>query len=102
MTAEAERRQFHAWLNEREMPFNFITPRSRNSWSYDVYIPVRGITKSVDCYQQVIVELKSLRGSKTQKEWQRIYEKSGTPYKAVKDYTEARKFIEKVMEVIEG
>lgn len=70
--------------------------QSRGVWDYEVFIPYKGVTGSIDCYQEIRIEMKRQRGgtvSPEQKAWMRIYEKSGIPCKVCKGASEAIEFV---------
>lgn len=74
--------------------------QSRGVWDYEVYIPIRGIDNTIDCYQQVKIEMKRRKGgtvSDEQKEWGKIYELAGVPCKICKGADEAIKFVKKYL-----
>lgn len=77
--------------------------QSKGVWDYEIFIPIKGITGTVDTYQEVRVELKRQKGgvvSSEQKSWGRIYEKAGIPCRICKGANEAIKFIEEIKEEI--
>ncbi|MBP5470020.1 MAG: hypothetical protein J6Z11_12340 [Candidatus Riflebacteria bacterium] len=70
--------------------------QSRGVWDYEVFIPIRGISGQIDCYEMVKIEMKRRKGgivSEEQKTWGKIYELSGIPCKICKGADEAIKFI---------
>ena len=70
--------------------------QSRGVWDYEVFIPIRGISGQIDCYEMVKIEMKRRKGgivSEEQKTWGKIYELSGIPCKICKCADEAIKFI---------
>lgn len=74
--------------------------QSRGVWDYELYIPIRGIDNTIDCYQQVKIEMKRRKGgtvSDEQKEWGKIYELAGIPCKICKGADEAIKFVKKYL-----
>ena len=116
---------FHKWLESKGYPHCHIANESRSGgrnavirgaklkrmgqssgvWDYEVYIPAKGITGSVDSYQQVRIEMKRKKGgtvSQAQRSWGRIYEKAGIPCRICKGADEAIKFIDEIIKDIEG
>ena len=74
--------------------------QSRGVWDYDVFVPIKGITGEVDCYQQLKIEMKRIKGSSVsseQKEWGKIYEMAGIPCKICYGADEAIRFVEKYL-----
>ena len=70
--------------------------QSKGVWDYDIFVPIKGINGTVDCYQELRIEMKRRHGgvvSQEQKEWGKIYELSGTPCKICKGVDEAIKFV---------
>ena len=70
--------------------------QSRGVWDYEVFIPIKGITGRVDCYEQVKIEMKRRKGgvvSPEQKQWGKIYEMAGINCKVCKGADEAIKFV---------
>lgn len=70
--------------------------QSRGVYDYDVYIPLKGITEEVDCYELIKIEMKRKKGgavSPEQKEWAHIYELAGIPNKVCKGADEAIEFV---------
>lgn len=68
-----------------------------------VFIPVKGTTGFIDCYQMCAVEMKRRKGSTTtkeQKEWLKILGGAGCIGKVCKGADEAIAFIKKVQEDI--
>ena len=56
--------------------------QSKGAWDYEIFIPIKGITKTIDAYQEVRIELKRQEGGRVspeQKAWGRVYEKAGIP-----------------------
>lgn len=75
--------------------------QSRGVWDYEIYIPFKGVTGTVDCYEIVKVEMKRKFGGQTsseQRAWQRIYEKAGIPCKVCKGADEAIEFVKSLMQ----
>lgn len=73
--------------------------QSKGFWDYSVFVPVKGITGTVDAYEQVMIEMKRQKGgvvSPEQRIWQHIYEKSGIKCKICKGCEEAIQFIEEI------
>ena len=69
---------------------------SKGFWDLEVFIPIKGITGAVDCYQQVMIEMKKRKGgtvSPEQKEWKKVYELAGIPCKVCKGADEAIAFV---------
>lgn len=74
--------------------------QSKGVWDYEVYIPVKGTTGTVDCYELAKVEMKRQKGgvaSPEQKIWGKIYEKTGLYCKICKGADEAIDFIKSIM-----
>lgn len=74
--------------------------QSRGVWDYEIYIPRKGITGAVDCYEIAKVEMKRKFGgvvSQEQKQWQKIYEMAGIPCKICKGADEAIDFIKSLV-----
>lgn len=111
---------FSNWLKLNNIPHAHIANESRSSsrnalirgaklkkmgqskgvWDYEVFIPIKGITGTVDCYQQVKIEMKRKKGgtvSAEQKAWGKIYELAGIPCKICKGVTEAIDFVKTFM-----
>lgn len=111
---------FADWLRDNNIPHAHIANESRSSsknaiirgaklkkmgqskgvWDYEIYIPIKGITGAVDCYQQVKIEMKRKKGSTVspeQKEWGKIYELAGIPCKICKGADEAIEFVKNLM-----
>lgn len=111
---------FSDWLKVNNIPHAHIANESRSSsrnamirgaklkrmgqskgvWDYEVFVPIKGITGAVDCYQQVKVEMKRQKGgtvSPEQKQWGKVYELAGIPCKVCKGAEEAIDFIKSFM-----
>ena len=111
---------FTYWLRMNNIPAAHIANESRSSsknalirgaklkrmgqskgvWDYEVFVPIKGITGAVDCYQQVKVEMKRQKGgtvSPEQKQWGKIYELAGIPCKVCKGADEAIEFVKSFM-----
>ena len=74
--------------------------QSRGVWDYEVYLPIKGVTGTIDCYELVKIEMKRIKGgtvSTEQKIWGRIYEKAGITCKICKGADEAIDFIKSLM-----
>lgn len=74
--------------------------QSRGVFDYDIFVPIKGITGEVDCYELIKIEMKRKKGgsvSKEQKEWQKIYEMAGIPCKVCKGADEAIEFVQQHM-----
>lgn len=70
--------------------------QSRGVWDYEVFVPIKGITGEVDCYQQLKIEMKRKKGSTIsveQKKWGEIYELAGVPCKICHGANEAIDFV---------
>ena len=70
--------------------------QSRGVWDYEVYVPIKGVTGEVDCYQQLKIEMKRKKGSTVsaeQKKWGKIYEMAGIPCAICKGADEAIAFV---------
>lgn len=114
---------FHQWLELKHIPHAHVANESRSSgrnaairgakikrmgqargvYDYEIFLPVKGITGTIDCYQEVRVEMKRQKGgtvSPEQKEWQKIYDKAGIPNAVCKGAEEAIKYIEGLMKGI--
>lgn len=112
--------KFSAWLNVNKIPHCHIANESRSSsrsamirgaklkrmgqsrgvWDYEIYIPRKGITGAVDCYEIVKIEMKRKFGgvvSPEQKIWGKIYEKAGIPCKICKGAEEAVDFVKSML-----
>lgn len=108
---------FATWLRANKIPAAHIANESRSSsknamirgaklkkmgqsrgvWDYEVFVPIRGITGAVDCYQQLKIEMKKKKGgtvSPEQKEWKKVYELAGIPCKVCKGADEAIAFVD--------
>lgn len=73
---------------------------SKGFWDLIVFIPIRGITGRVDCYEQVMIEMKRRKGgvvSEEQKTWGKIYELAGIPCKICRGADEAIAFVNKYL-----
>ena len=122
-TEDEEAKMFHKYLELKNIPHCHIANesnggtqyarirgakmkamgQSKGVWDYEVFLPIKGITGTVDTYQEVRVELKRQKGgavSSEQKAWGRIYEKAGIPCRVCKGANEAIKFIEEIKEEI--
>lgn len=74
--------------------------QSRGVFDYDVYVPIKGITGEVDCYELIKIEMKRKKGgtvSAEQKSWQKIYEMSGIQSRICKGADEAIEFVKSVL-----
>ena len=74
--------------------------QSRGVWDYEVYVPIKGITGTVDCYELVKIEMKRKKGgvvSPEQKVWGKIYEKAGITCKICKGADEAIDFVKSMI-----
>ena len=74
--------------------------QSRGVWDYEVYVPIKGITGDVDCYELLKIEMKRRQGgvvSAEQKQWGKIYELAGLSCKICKGADEAIKFVSKYL-----
>lgn len=111
---------FADWLRAKNIPAAHIANESRSSsrnamirgaklkrmgqskgvWDYEIFVPIKGITGAVDCYQQVKVEMKRQKGgtiSPEQKQWGKVYELAGIPCKVCKGADEAIEFVKSFM-----
>lgn len=73
--------------------------QSRGVFDYDIYVPIKGITGAVDCYELIKIEMKRVKGgtvSAEQKQWQKIYELAGIPCRICKGASEAIKFVKEI------
>ena len=109
---------FSMWLNENAIPHAHIANESRSSsqhamirgaklkrmgqsrgvWDYEVYVPIKGIDGTVDCYELLKIEMKRRKGgtvSAEQKQWGKIYELAGINCKVCKGADEAIKYVSK-------
>ena len=71
---------------------------SKGFWDLIIFIPIRGVTGRVDCYEQIMIEMKRRKGgvlSPEQKQWQKIYELAGINCKVCKGADEAIAFVKK-------
>lgn len=112
---------FSQWLTLNKIPHSHIGNESRSSsknamirgaklkrmgqsrgvWDYEIYIPFKGVTGTVDCYELAKVEMKRKVGGRTspeQRAWGRIYEKAGIPCKVCKGADEAIEFVKSLMQ----
>lgn len=74
--------------------------QSRGVFDYDIFVPIKGITGEVDCYQQLKIEMKRIKGgtiSPEQKIWLKIYELAGIPSKICKGADDAISFVKKYL-----
>ena len=65
-----------------------------------VLVPIKGVTKEVDSYQMLAIEMKRKKGSvtsKEQKEWIKILELAGIPSRICKGCDEAVEFVKEYM-----
>ena len=72
-------------------------------WDYEIFIPVKNIDGEIDCYQEIRVELKRIKGSTTsqaQKDWGKIYELAGIPSAICKGAEKAIGFVQSVQKTI--
>lgn len=113
---------FSSWLKLNNIPHSHIGNESRSSsknamirgaklkrmgqsrgvWDYEVYVPIKGIDGTVDCFQQLKIEMKRLKGgtvSAEQKQWGKIYELAGIPCKVCRGCDEAIKFVKQYLQV---
>jgi len=111
---------FSSWLKLNNIPHAHIANESRSSnknaiirgaklkkmgqsrgvWDYEVYVPIKGITGEVDCYELLKIEMKRRKGgtvSIEQKQWGKIYELAGIPCKICKGADEAIAFVNKYL-----
>lgn len=111
---------FSSWLNYNNIPHAHIANESRSSsrnalirgaklkkmgqsrgvWDYEVYIPIKGVTGKVDCYELVKIEMKRKKGgtvSPEQKAWGKVYELAGINCKVCKGADEAIDFVKSFM-----
>lgn len=119
-TEDEECIAFVQWLRLRNIPCAHIPNESRSSsrtamirgaklkrmgqsrgvWDYEVFVPVRGVTGDVDCYQLLKIEMKRQKNSKIspeQSEWGKIYEAAGIPCKVCRGAREAIDFVEQYL-----
>lgn len=71
--------------------------QSRGVFDYDIYVPIKGITGEVDCYELIKIEMKRIKGGSVsieQKNWQQIYNMAGIQNKICKGADEAIKFVQ--------
>ena len=74
--------------------------QSKGVWDYEIYIPIKGITGCVDCYEICKVEMKRIKGgvvSPEQKSWQKIYEKAGINCKVCYGAKDAIDYVKSLM-----
>lgn len=77
---------------------------SKGFWDLIVFVPIKGVTGEVDCYDMLMIEMKAKKGgtvSAEQKEWGKIYELAGIPCKVCKGSDEAIKFVKKYLQLDE-
>lgn len=112
---------FHRWLELNQIPHAHIANESRSSsknamirgaklkrmgqsrgyFDYDVFIPIKGVDGTVDCYELIKIEMKRKKGgtvSPDQKKWQQIYELTGIPARICKGADEAIAFVEEYLQ----
>ena len=122
---DVECQNFHAWLDERNIPHEHIPNESRSSkrdaairgrklksmgmsagyWDYDIYIPVLDVNNRVGGYELVKVEMKRAKKSLStvspdQKKWGAIYEKAGIRCSICYGAEKAEEYIEMIYEEI--
>lgn len=71
--------------------------QSRGVWDYEIFVPVYGVSKTVDDYQLLKIEMKRKKGgtlSPEQIEWGKIYKTAGIPHKVCKGAEEAIEFVQ--------
>ena len=100
-TEEEEQKAFVDWFNAKKYPHHHSPNEggggrqnairgakmkrlgtSKGLWDLVVFIPVKGVTRTIDAYQQVMIEMKVKEGGRVspeQKAWGRVYEKAGIP-----------------------
>ena len=111
---------FSSWLKLNNIPHAHIANESRSSsqsaiirgaklkkmgqsrgvWDYEIYVPIKGITGEIDCYELIKIEMKRRVGgvlSVEQKQWGKIYELAGIPCKVCKGADEAIAFVNKYL-----
>lgn len=65
-----------------------------------VFVPIKGVTKEIDAYEMVAIEMKRKKGgvvSKEQKEWIDTLEKAGIACKVCKGADEAIDFVKSMI-----
>lgn len=75
--------------------------QSKGVWDYEVYIPIKGVSGEVDCYELVKIEMKRKKGgsvSAEQKSWGEIYKLAGIEHKICKGADEAIAFVESYLQ----
>lgn len=75
--------------------------QTRGYYDYDVYIPVKGVDGTVDCYELIKIELKRKKGgtvSAEQKSWGKIYDLAGIPNAVCKGADAAIEFVKSFMQ----
>ena len=110
---------FSNWLKLNNIPHAHVANESRSSsknamirgaklkrmgqskgvWDYEVYVPIKGMTGAVDCYELLKIEMKRRKGgvvSPEQKAWAKIYEKAGIQAKVCRGADEAIEFVESI------
>jgi hypothetical protein len=115
-TEDQECEVFVQWLKLNNIPHAHISNESRSGsknamirgaklkkmgqskgyWDYDIFVPIKGINRSIDCYELIKIEMKRKKGgtiSPEQKEWQKIYQLAGIPCKICKGADEAIDFV---------
>lgn len=111
-----ECKAFHQWLTINNIPHAHIANESRSNtraamirgaklkamgqsrgvWDYEVFVPIKGIDGTIDCYEMLKIEMKRRHGgvvSVEQKIWGEVYEKAGVPCKICKGADEAIGFV---------
>lgn len=118
---DAECIAFSQWLTLNKIPHAHIANESRSSsrnamirgaklkrmgqskgvWDYEVYIPIKGITGAVDCYELCKIEMKRQKGgvvSQEQKKWGEIYKKTGISCKVCCGAKDAIDYIKSLLD----
>ena len=124
---DIECRDFHHWLDERNIPHEHIPNESRSSkrdayirgqklksmgvspgyWDYDIYIPVLDLDDKIGGYELIKIEMKRAKKSLSkvspeQKQWGKIYELSGIDAYICYGAEDAEKVVVEKYEKING
>ena len=121
-TEEEEQKAFVDWLNAKKYPHHHSPNEggggrqnairgarmkrlgtSKGFWDLIIFLPVKGITGTIDSYQPIMIEMKVQKGgqvSSEQRSWGHIYEKAGIPCRICKGAGEAIAFVEEIKKEI--
>lgn len=122
---DVECKNFHDWLEERDIPHEHIPNESRSGtknalirgkklksmgvssgyWDYDIYIPVCDVDGTLGGYELIKIEMKRAKKSLStvsaaQKKWGKIYELAGIAHYICYGAEEAEKVVEDAYERI--